>query len=228
MPIIENVYGNTELSEKVASKKNDTLGQDEFLLLLVTQLQNQDPLNPMDSKEFTAQLAQFSSLEQMTRMNTTLNSISESQNGLSYIQAASYIGKNVTAQGNLINLSRGEGDEGEDGVDIKFNIGNNASQIVISIYDEAGELVHKIERGSTDRGAVSVYWNGLKSDGTLAPEGLYGYSVMALDHDGKSVSVETTVTVPVTGVDLRGNVPYLISGERAVPLNSVLEVHAAN
>jgi len=222
MPIIENVYGKTGLSEKVATKKNDSLGQDEFLLLLVTQLQNQDPLNPMDSKEFTSQLAQFSSLEQMTRMNTTLASIRETQNGLSYMQAASYIGKNVTAQGNLISLS------GEDGVDIKFNLGNNASQLVVSIYDEFGEFVNKIERGTTDRGAVSVYWDGLKSNGSLAPEGLYGYSVMALDSDGKQVPVETTVTVQITGVDLRGETPYLISGDRAVPLDSVLEVHAAN
>ena len=223
MPIIDNsVYNSTGLSEQVATKKNDALGQEEFLLLLVTQLQNQDPLNPMDSTEFTAQLAQFSSLEQMMAMNKTLTSIRETQNGLSYMQATSYIGKNVTAQGNLISLS------GDDGADIKFNMGSSASQVVISIYDEYGDLVNKIEKGTTDQGAVSVYWDGLKSDGSPAPEGFYGYSVLAVDQNGKSVAVETTVTVQITGVDLRGTTPYLISGDRAVPLDSVLEVHAAN
>ena len=223
MPIIDsNIYNSTGLSEQVATKKNDALGQEEFLLLLVTQLQNQDPLDPMDSTEFTAQLAQFSSLEQMTAMNKTLTSIRETQNGLSYMQATSYIGKDVTALGNMIALSGG------DGADIKFNIGSNASQVVVSIYDEYGDLVNKIEKGTTDKGAVSVYWDGLKSDGNPAPEGFYGYSVLAMDQDGKSVAVESTVTVQITGVDLRGTTPYLISGDRAVPLDSVLEVHAAN
>ena len=223
MPIIDsNVYNSTGLSEQVATKKNDTLGQDEFLLLLVTQLQHQDPLDPMDSTEFTAQLAQFSSLEQMTAMNKTLTSIRETQNGLSYMQATSYIGKNVTALGNMIALSNG------DGADIKFNMESSASQVVVSIYDEYGDLVNKIEKGTTDKGAVSVYWDGLKSDGSPAPEGFYGYSVLAVDQNGKPVAVETTVTVQITGVDLRVTTPYLISGDRAVPLDSVLEVHAAN
>ena len=222
MPIIDNVYKNTGLSEQVATKKNDGLGQEEFLLMLVTQLRHQDPLSPLDSTAFTAQLAQFTSLEQMTNMNKTLTSIRETQNGLSYMQATSYIGKNVTALGNMINLS------GDEGADIKFNLGNTASQVIISIYDEYGELVNKIEKGTTDRGAVSVYWDGLKSNGTPAPEGFYGYSVLAMGQDGKQVPVETTVTVQITGVDLRGDTPYLISGGRAVPLYSVLEVHAAN
>jgi Flagellar hook capping protein len=115
--------------------KNDVLGKDAFLKLLVTQLQNQDPLNPLDDKEFIAQLAQFSSLEQMTNISSGITSLTEKTGQQDMLSAVNYIGKEVTAEGS-------EMTKGENYVTpVYFTLSGAASQVYANVYDANNNLV---------------------------------------------------------------------------------------
>ena len=113
----------------------DVLGKDDFLQLLVTQLQNQDPLNPMDSTEFTAQLAQFSSLEQLYNVNDNLDSLGTNQLTMNNTQTVSMIGKSAWAYGNIVQKS------GSDDVRLHFALKGKAEETMVNIYNPQGDFV---------------------------------------------------------------------------------------
>ena len=126
-------------SSQAAAVPSKELDRDAFLSLLITQLQNQDPLNPTDSVEFTAQLAQFSSLEQLGNVNENLEQLQNFQASINNSQAVALIGKEITANGNSLILASGQ----PAGCDFKLD--GDASMVVVSIYDPTGEFVKSFE-----------------------------------------------------------------------------------
>jgi flagellar basal-body rod modification protein FlgD len=206
----------------VTASKDSALGKDDFLNLLVAQLQNQDPLEPMDSTAFTSQLAEFSSLEQLASVNENLENLQMYQSSINNAQAVSFIGKNIDALGDSIQLASGETEE------IYFELSENSSSVFINIYDEAGGLVKYIENGLLGEGKQSLEWDGTDNGGNTLPGGIYKFEVMAVDTTGDKVQTATYIRDKVTGVTFKNGVTYLMAGGMQIPLGDVTEVFEVN
>jgi flagellar basal-body rod modification protein FlgD len=216
-----SIVGLDQVGSKAAqtnATKASSMGKDDFLHLLVTQLQHQDPLNPMDSTGFTAQLAQFSSLEELQNINETLGSVGSSQTILTNSQAVDYIGKRIQAVGEQLELTNAEP------VSIEFNLNQDAAGVYVRIYDPYGEFVQDLEPGPLSAGLQSVTWDGKDHRDQQAPDGAYRYEVMAMDADGNTVSVTSFTNGTVTGVYYKNGLAYLLTANQEIPLGSVVQV----
>jgi flagellar basal-body rod modification protein FlgD len=220
-----NVLGLDQVSStatQTSESKNSVMGKDDFLNLLVTQLQNQDPLNPADSTEFTAQLATFSSLEELQNIDSSLQGVSTSQSVLTNSQAVNYIGRQIQAVGDHIAVDNGKADP------IQFNLSQDAAGAYIKVYNQYGDFIRNIELGALGSGDQSVNWDGLDANGQQAPDGSYRYEVMAMDADGNSVDATTFTSGTVSGVYYKNGLAYLVTGDQEIPLGSVVQVNAPN
>jgi len=208
--------GAAAVAESTSSAAADSLGEDEFLTLLVAQLKNQDPLNPMESQDFTAQMAQFSSLEQLFDVNASLAGIQEAITASEKDSNLDYIGKQVKAAGNTLYKSGDSLDQGsyyiEDGAEVTF-----------TIYDNEGREVHRIDAGYQDAGEYELAWDGRNATGMSVADGIYTFDIAARDINGFDVYTETYSKGMVTGVSNEYAVPYLVIGERLLEPQNVLE-----
>ena len=196
--------------------------KDDFLKLLVAQLQNQDPLSPASNQEFAAQLAQFSSLEQLQQINSTLQQNIDSNtqlvNYFNNSMATRFIGKEVRALGDRINLK----EEGEPL--IHFYQEKASAETVINIYNSADTLVRTLNLGSRPEGGLEVRWDGKDSQGNRLPAGSYRLEALATDYEGEEIQTMTFVIGLVSGVRYTGNTPRLLIGEQEVELEDVIEL----
>jgi flagellar basal-body rod modification protein FlgD len=190
-----------------AKSANGVLGKDDFLKLLVTQLQNQDPLNPTDNTEFVAQLAQFSSLEGITNLNTSMEGISSGMAALKNSNSANLIGRSVKAEGSDFAYSGAP-------VKVGYDLTGTASSVKVSIFDLSGRLVKTIDGGAQPSGIHDIAWDGTDNSGQPAPLGYYGFTVTARDSADNAVSANTYVFGQVTGVNFdSGNANLLVDGK---------------
>ena len=203
---------------QTSGSQQSVMGKEDFLQLLVTQLQNQDPLNPADSTEFTAQLATFSSLEQLQNINSTLADVSASQSVLTNSQAVDYIGKKIQALGDQVYLKDSQADP------IEFDVGDNTAGVYVKIYNQYGEYVQDLELGPMTAGHHEVQWDGMDHNGQTAPDGSYRYEATAVDADGNTVAVTSFTTGTVSGVYYKNGIAYLVTANQDVPLGSVVKV----
>jgi flagellar basal-body rod modification protein FlgD len=189
---------------------------DTFLKLLTTQLQHQDPLDPMDTNEFTSQLVEFTSVEQALRTNDKLDDLIALQTDMQLNDAVGYIDKKVGADGIILMLQDGEST-------ITYDLGANAAEANILIIDEQGNTVRTIE-ADTEVGHHEVVWDGLDDDGEPLDDGLYGFLVTAIDADKKPVPLVQGTIGKVTGVKLVDGAVTLEVGELEIALTDVLSI----
>lgn len=188
----------------------------QFLTLLTTQLQNQDPLNPMDSSEFTNQLVQFSQVEQSINTNQKLDDMLALQLGSLSTVALGYVGMDVTYTGTEMNW------DGTNPVSINYALEKNASVLKANVYDESGKLVRSMDAPKA-AGGQKVSWDGKDNNGNVMAAGTYSIKVEAADNDQKPISVTTAVSGHVRGIEAQDGVIFLLIGERAVALNNVIQ-----
>lgn len=197
------------------------LGKDDFLNMLIAQLQHQDPLNPADSTEFTAQLAQFSSLEQLSNIHDSLKNMEQFQSSLTDSQAVSYIGKEITAEGNGLQLKDGQT------ASCHFELASNAAMTAISVYDATGGFVNSFETGPLVLGLQSATWDGTDFNGNQMPPGNYSFEIQAVDATSQSVSVTPLMHALVTGVSFKDGTAHLKTEIQTVALEDVITVSEA-
>jgi flagellar basal-body rod modification protein FlgD len=205
------------LVNQTASNKIEVMGKDDFLNLLVTQLKYQDPLNPLDSTDFTAQLAQFSSLEQLANINAGLDNLINFQTGMNNTQALSFIGKTVQAYGSSIHLKDGTANP------LTFELESKAEKVFINIYDSYQNLVTTIQSGEMEAGSNSYAWNGTDKNGNSVPDGSYSFDVFAYSGDQIINSVPYIETM-ISGVSYQGKEAYLNAGDLIISKDSVFKV----
>lgn len=175
--LLDSVNGKKDTAKNSVDK-----AQDRFMTLLVTQMKNQDPLNPMDNAQVTSQMAQLSTVTGIDKLNNTLESlISSVQTGQSY-QASSMIGHNVLVPGNDV-ISSGTG--GYFGVDLP----TGADKLSVTIKDSAGSAIRTLALGTQQAGTLPLNWDGLADDGSVAKTGNYKFEVAATTA-GQSIAVE--------------------------------------
>lgn len=209
--------GQSSFSGSSAAEKSKSLGKDDFLNLLVKQLQYQDPLNPVENADFTAQLAQFTSLETLSNIDENIASLGVLQSSINNITAVSFIGKQVEAQGNIVNYSGNE-------VQMNFELDSPAAAVEVNIYDSKGKLVRTMESANVTAGEAQCTWDGLDDDGNELDEGRYRFSIRAVDYEGASVGVTTYTAGQVTGVRYEGGITYLIVGDKEVNIADIKKI----
>lgn len=204
--------GTTAAKVSDGTKLNQNF--DQFLMLLTTQLKNQDPLSPMDSTQFTNQLVSFSGVEQQIKMNDNLAKMLALSNINQTTLGLSYIGLNVDVQGSGFKYSGGD-------AKASYTLPSNATVSTISVLDDKGSVVYS-QSGELSAGPHDFVWNGTDQNGQAVPAGTYELRVGALDKDQKNLTVTTTVPGRVEGVQTAddGSVMLLINGQQ-VPMSSV-------
>lgn len=218
MPIINPILSNTATGETTAAAGDSTLGKDDFLKILVAQLQAQDPLAPMEGQEFASQLAQFSSLEQLTNVNSNLETSQAFDLALSNNSSIALIGKSVDAPGNTIDLESGETKN------LSYSLEGNATAVTIDIYDITGAKVSSVGLSAQSPGLHEFVWNGTDSNGALLPAGNYTFNITANDSSGNFVSTETFSAGLVTDIIFEDGQAFAIVNGQKLPVNEISKV----
>lgn len=178
----------------------NTLAQEDFLKLMVTQIQNQDPLKPQENGDFLGQMAQFSTVKGLQDMQTTMNNLASSLVSNQALQASSMVGRFVRVPGDSAELLQGEGERFFGAAELPQSVPNLKFEIVTP----SGEVVKTIGMGQQKEGTVEFAWDGINAKGEPMPPGTYNVRATATI-DGKSTSLETMVIAPVSSVTLGRN-----------------------
>lgn len=204
-PLPDDLLAAMNGTKKTAASATDD-AQDRFMTLLVTQMKNQDPLNPMDNAQITGQLAQLSTVNGINKLNTTLEALKGSYQSSQTLQATSMIGHGVLAPGSTAALTEGKAIFGVD-------LGESADSLKVTVKNAAGVVMHRMDLGSNDAGIIPLTWDGKTDTGTTAPDGTYKIEVQATrggvasKADVLSFGQVASVTTNTSGVKL--NVPGL-------------------
>lgn len=217
-----NPVSNYSPIANATQSSSDALGKDEFLKLLVAQLQNQDPLSPMEGQEFAAQLAQFSNVELLTSIDSNLTegmnidlSLAQAMNNT---MAATFIGREVTAIGNHVHLNK------EEAAELNFNLKSYADELTVTIRDENGVVVREISKNGIDGGEQMVEWDGEDANGNALAEGNYTFEVTATDNDGNPIQAVEIMKGIVNSVSYENGVAVLIVDGLELPFADVMQI----
>ena len=219
---IQNISSTANQNAGSQTLPSQTVSKDDFLKLLIAQLQNQDPLQPMDNQQFAVQLATFNSLEQLIDINKQLGTLQSTQGLTNQFNAASLIGKEVSTAGNTISLQSGTT------APVSYLLSANATKVVANIQDSSGNLVRQLVVGAQNAGDQTITWDGRDASGKAAPSGLYTFEINAFDLAGKPVQASGRIQGMVTGARWDGSEPVLELGNVQVPLSSVTRVRSRN
>jgi flagellar basal-body rod modification protein FlgD len=194
------------------------MGKDTFMRLLVAQMQNQDPMKPMDSREMISQLSDLTSVEQLTGIGDRLAALEIATAGMANTQVASVVGRNVLADGSGVRLS-------ETGpVGSVYRLDGSAKDVKVEVRDRAGKLVRTMDLGAQFPGSHEVSWDGLADDGSRLPPGRYSFEVSAVDDAGNPVSSSFDIEGVVSGISYENGYPELLIGAARVLLGDVQRI----
>jgi flagellar basal-body rod modification protein FlgD len=217
---ISNIPG---VSNNITSVGSSNLGKDDFLNLLVTQLRYQDPLEPMQDSDFVAQLAQFSSLEQLSNISTTLGYSTELDYILSQTiantMATTIIGKEIVAEGDTIYH------EYETDSRICFELDGDAKNVEVKIYNETGSLVRTLTDQDLEKGMNHIDWDGKDNSGSKVAGGEYTFEITAKDSSDESVGVHTRIVGIVESVRYENGKGYLIVNGQKIEMSDIIEIN---
>ncbi len=211
-----NAASNAAAAAGATSRASIAQNFDSFLLLLTTQLKNQNPLEPLDTNQFTQQLVQFASVEQQLKSNDTLSALLASSKAQNATNAAAFMGKTITADGTTTQLSGGK-------ASWVLNAPRAAADAVVTIRDSKGNIVFQ-DRGTLAQGSNAYTWDGRTNANGIAPDGDYQMTVTARDVAGQDMVVKSEISGKVTGVDLSGETPVLLIGATRVSIDAVKSV----
>lgn len=204
-----------------ATTTGTDLGKDEFLKLMLAQLQNQDPLNPVDSTAFVTQTAQFTSLEQLQNIYSAVTSLATEVAGYSRVGSASaLLGKTVAFNGSPVTL------DGGTPTTLSYALPASAQAVMVQVLDASGNAVRTLNGGEQSQGTHRISFDGKADDGTTLAPGTYAYQVAAVDSAGNVLSGVYTGTGSVTGITNNWGALMLQVGSQSVPLSSVVGVLA--
>jgi flagellar basal-body rod modification protein FlgD len=215
-PVSSSASATASASGTTSAAQNE-LGKDAFLKLLTAQLANQDPLDPVDNQAFIAQLAQFSSLEQLQGVSSRLDSLLLATTSSAQLSTASLVGKEITYRASGVDIAEGVRPT------LKAELGAPATVTAV-IQSADGRPVRTMLVQAQAAGTLDLGWDGTDNDGNELPAGTYSVSLSARDADGGTVSVQALSGGTVRGISYEGNTAALIVGSSQVQLSDVLTV----
>ncbi len=201
--------------------RTTTITHDEFLTLLIAELENQDPLAPMSSQDMASQLAQFGSLERLYSIDQQIGESLDvdlvMSQAINNTMAASLIGRELVAVGDSTVLKGGQSN-------LNFVLEDPAAEVTITILDEDGQVVRAIRREDLLSGEQAVLWNGTDNSGRSLPDGVYRFTITASDADGNAINAITTASGVITGVSYDTGMAILLVGDREFPMGNVISI----
>ncbi|MBJ94592.1 MAG: hypothetical protein CMP23_08970 [Rickettsiales bacterium] len=201
-----------------AAAAESSLGEEDFLSLMMTQMKHQDPLSPMDTNQFMDQITQMNTVKQLMSANETLNQLAVGISSINNESAVNLVGHEVVAHGDSFAHESGSNE------DLVFKLAGEAQEVVVTVLDESGSVVDTMEMGELGAGEHQVTWNGRHSNGARAPQGNYRYSVSAVDENGQEVAAATFVTGLVDELRFVNGQPMLFIDGQEVGLGAILRV----
>ncbi len=215
--MVDGVSSTTEASNRTSAGRIGLATNFEtFLQLLTTQLKNQDPLSPLDSNEFTAQLTQMSGVEQQLLTNDLLTSLLAAQQGGGLGGASNYIGKSATAAWSATELTDGQ-------ATWSYELATGAVSAKLEIVDGTGKVVWTGDAPARAEGVHDFEWDGKTTAGAQLPDGgVYTLRVSAQNTNGGTVDSQVLTRGRVSGVEMYDGQPYLTIGQSIVPLSAVI------
>lgn len=206
-------------SKKMRTAGNPNLDKDAFFKLMIAQMKNQDPTNPLKSHEMAAQLANFSSLEQMQNMNSTLTEMKNGQKPVENYQALNLIGKAVAGDSGKLVRANGDRDH-----EFRFSLPMDVSEATIKVRNSDGEVVRTYDLKGLKKGDNKITWNGDDEKGTKMPPGEYDFFAEAKDAAGKKIAVKTDFDGIITGVNYTPEGPVLLVGNQTIRMRDVKKI----
>ena len=202
----------TQDTTTLATVGKKTLDRDDFMTLFITQMQHQDPLEPMDSTDMASQLAQFSNMEATMKMSDNLEKLLGYQVSQNNLQLLTLIGKEVQGAGNTMGVVAGAVST------TQYTLADAANSCRIEIYDSAGRMADTVELGYVASGIQDFTWDATTPSGTVVPDGQYTYKVVAVNALGQKVDVDYRSTGKVTGVNFDGGKAQ-VTVDKSVTMN---------
>ena len=201
-------------------KRSNDLGKNEFMELMLAQLNNQNPLEPQDNGDFIAQLAQFSSLEEMQKVTKAVENVAAQFRSTQALQASAMVGRTVLAPTDVGNLGA------EGGIEGVIDVPASTSGLRLSVHNAAGELVRQIDLGQASPGQTKFVWDGKDGNGNELPPGRYELKANASYPEG-SVRLDTLVSTNVDSVSLGsgGRITRNLSGLGSIALSEVRQIN---
>ena len=197
--------------------KGQAMDKDDFMTLLLKQLSHQDPLNPMDSAQFTSQLTEFSSLEELTNIQDSLEGVLAYQQSMQNATVANLIDKSVETDGDSFYM--------QDNAEVGYVLDNDAASVSISVFDSSGVNVWSGEAGEHMAGVNTFNWNGKDIEGNQLPAGKYSFGIDAKDLSGNAVGSSTIEKGLVTGISFEDGLTYLtLDGNRRINLSDIRSI----
>ena len=192
------------------------LDKNAFLLLMLTELQHQDPLEPLENKDLIAQLSQLTALEQIMNMSKAVQEFVEAQQMVNPAQLASLIGKYVVMRSNEISV------QNEEAESIVFNL-DEPAHVVIRIYDENDNLIREEDLGIVEEGMHAWVWDARNNDGIPVPDGTYKYKVVRVDgtNEEEIGGLEGGI---VEAVQIKDGKAYVLVNGNLYPIDSIIEI----
>jgi len=216
-PVTSNISSLPETGTPAKAPSNK-LGKDEFLRLLTTQLQYQDPLDPMDNQAFIAQLAQFASVEQLEGLGGRLDTLLLAQASANQMNTAGLVGKEVLFKTEGLTLGATP--------PARFEVTTDGAsdETVALIADRTGKIVRTLPLGPRAAGTFAASWDGLDEKGNALPAGDYVLTVSATRKDGVEVNVASSIRGIVSGVTFENQAPELLVGGRHVKMSDIVQI----
>ena len=205
-------------TQRVGATSSGSLDREAFMQLLVAQLRNQDPLDPMDARDFVTQLSQLSGVEQLVTMSNRIEGMEMAMAGVANVQAASLTGKHVTANTSTLRLP----DQGP--ANGSFSLTGAASTVTVRVLDGDGRLVRTLTLNDQSPGTRTFTWDGKDEAGTRAESGNYRIEVTAQDASGLPVPSTTSINGIIGSISYEGGVPTLVVGGAHVVLGDVITI----
>lgn len=209
--------GTSEV-QSLTGNLGKAMGKDDFLKLLMAQIQFQDPMEPMKDQEFVAQLATFSSLEQQMLSNDHLTQLQLGQLSNGNAELSGFIGKEIVAKGDTIEI-------GTNGIPpIPAQLDGDAETVTVTVRDADGNVVNTFEAGPQKAGSHELAWSGKDASGNPLPAGSYTISIAAKDAEGADVTASALTRGTVTGISFENGYAELLIGSRRVRPADILSV----
>ncbi|MBD66427.1 MAG: hypothetical protein CME62_14545 [Halobacteriovoraceae bacterium] len=221
--LLDNLTGYKEKNPLYKdAKTHNKMGKDEFLKLLTVQLKNQDPMNPMEQGKMAAELAQFSSLEQLSNINKNFEGMNKGKAMQDKFYGASFLGKEVVTSGTSLKFE-GEGTQ----ADILFNLPKPAEKVLVRIFDGNKQMVGEVWQENIGRGNQTFAWDGTQLDGAISGKGEFTTAVYAWDNNADPIEVKTKNTGVVESVYFENGETILMVDGKKVFLRDVDSFHTA-
>lgn len=218
-PIASTQSGSTATANANVQAAVSALGSDVFLRLLVTQLQSQDPTNPVKNEDFVAQLAQFSTLEQTTNTNGFLQQLIGQNTQRTQLDLVNLIGRTVVSQGDTVSVGK------DDQPILAYALSGTASRVTIEVLDQNGEVIRTLSSTEPEsQGTHQVQWDGLDESGDRVPEGAYQFRVKAEDASQNVVPNVTFASERVMNIAFGTDNPVVVQSGKTLNTQDIISI----